>query len=32
MMTSSNFLRCKANYLSEQEPFIVLSKEELVAE
>lgn len=32
MMTSSNFLRCKANYLNEQEPFIVLSKEELVAE
>ena len=31
-MTSSNFLRCKANYLNEQEPFIVLSKEELVAE
>ena len=32
MMTNSDFLRCKSTYLNEQEPFIVLSKEELVAE
>lgn len=28
MMTNSDFLRGKANYLNMQEPFIVLSKED----
>lgn len=32
MMTNSDFLSTKATYLNKQEPYIVLSKEELVAE
>ena len=32
MMTNSDFLKSKATYLNEQEPFIILTKEELVAE